>query len=212
MNKDAESMFRAVPVVPVVVIEDAHKAGALAAALGGAGLAVIEVTLRTPAALAAISAMRQAAPAAVIGAGSVLSPEQLEMALAAGAQFVVSPGSTPRLLQAFSRCPVPCLPGIATASEAMAARESGFRAVKFFPAEAMGGVKTLAGWQGPLADMVFCPTGGIDAAKAPSYLALRNVLCVGGSWMVPQEAVASGDFARIERLAGEAASLGKARG
>lgn len=200
-------IFSSGAVVPVVAIEDAGLASELAMALSGSGLPVIEVTLRTEAALTALTAMRQAVPQAVIGAGSVRTGQQIEAALAAGAQFIVSPGATPQLLAALARVPVPCLPGVATASEAMAAREFGFSALKFFPAEAMGGIKTLQAWQGPLGDLVFCPTGGIDAAKAPSYLALPNVLCVGGSWMIPAQALATGDFARIAALSREAAQL-----
>lgn len=199
--------FAAVPVVPVIAIEDARLAPRLAETLYGAGLRTIEVTLRTPAALDALAAMCRAVPQAAIGAGSVLSREQVEASLAAGAKFIVSPGATPRLLATFAKLPVPCLPGVATASEAMAAREFGFKQVKFFPAEAMGGVKTLKAWQGPLGDLKFCPTGGIDAVLAPTYLALANVICVGGSWMVPQEALAKGDFSAIASLAQAAALL-----
>lgn len=207
MMDHAGALFRSVPVVPVVVVEDLRRAAFLAQTLVSSGLTVIEVTLRTPFALEAIKLMREAVPKAQIGAGSVLSADQLDAALNAGAQFVVSPGATARLLAALARSPVPCLPGVATASEALSAREAGFRAMKFFPAEAMGGVTTLKAWQGPLADLAFCPTGGIDAAKAPSYLALANVMCVGGSWMVPGPALAKGDFDEIGRLAEAAVGL-----
>ncbi len=212
VSVQTHSFFARAPVVPVIVVEDVALAVPLARALVEGGLPLLEVTLRTPAALAAIKAMREAVPEAVIGAGSILSSADLESALGAGAQFIVTPGASPALLAALARAPVPCLPGIATASEAIAARDHGFRVVKFFPAEAMGGIKTLSAWQGPLGDIFFCPTGGIDLQRAPSYLALKNVLCVGGSWMVPAPALQARDFAHITSLARDAAGLAKPAG
>ena len=209
MSVQTHSFFARAPVVPVLVVDDAAHAVPLARTLVDNGLPLLEVTLRTPGALTAITAMRKAVPEAIIGAGSVLSSAHLESALGAGAQFIVTPGASPALLSALARAPVPCLPGIATASEAIAARDHGFRVVKFFPAEAMGGIKTLSAWQGPLGDISFCPTGGIDLSRASAYLALKNVLCVGGSWMVPAPALAAGDFARIGSLASDAAALAR---
>ena len=209
MSVQTPSFFARAPVVPVLVVDDAAHAVPLARTLVDNGLPLLEVTLRTPSALTAITAMRKAVPEAIIGAGSVLSSAHLESALGAGAQFIVTPGASPALLSALARAPVPCLPGIATASEAITARDHGFRVVKFFPAEAMGGIKTLSAWQGPLGDISFCPTGGIDLSRASAYLALKNVLCVGGSWMVPAPALAAGDFARIGSLASDAAALAR---
>lgn len=202
--------MRLSPVIPVLTVADAADGVAQARALTAGGLRVIEITLRTPGALAAIAAIREAVPQAVVGAGTVLDAAQIEAAVAAGARFLVSPGLTPALAEAAARAPIPFLPGIATASEAMLAMERGFRALKFFPAEAAGGSRSVAALAGPLPDLQFCPTGSIDAQKAPDYLRLGNVLCVGGSWMVPKAAVVAGDFAAIERLAREAAALPRA--
>ena len=143
----------------------------------------------------------------MVGAGTIISAAQIDEAVAAGARFLVSPGATPALAKAAAAAPVPFLPGCATASEAMALRELGFRALKLFPAEAVGGARLLASLAAPLADLRFCPTGGIDLAKAPDYLRLPNVACVGGSWMLPKDALARGDYAVVEKLAREAAGL-----
>lgn len=201
------SMMALAPVIPVLTVRDAEDGVAQARALVAGGLPAIEVTLRTAGALAAISAIRDAVPGAVVGAGTILTPEQIAKACAAGARFLVSPGASARLAQAAAAAPVPFLPGVATASEAMTLMELGFRALKLFPAEAVGGVRLLASLAGPLPDLRFCPTGGIDLAKAPAYLALPNVLCVGGSWMLPKAALGSGDYATVEKLAREAAAL-----
>jgi len=195
------------PVIPVLTVSNAEDGVAQARALAAGGLLAIEVTLRTSGALAAITAIRDAVPRAVVGAGTVLTPEQIVEACAAGARFLVSPGASPRLAQAAAAAPVPFLPGVATASEAITLMELGFRALKLFPAEAVGGVKLLASLAGPLPDLRFCPTGGVDLAKAPAYLALPNVVCVGGSWMLPKAALGSGDYATVEKLAREAAAL-----
>lgn len=198
------------PVVPVVVLEDAADAVPLARALVAGGLPVVEVTLRTPAAQDAIRAIADAVPEAVVGAGTVLTPEQAEQAVAAGARFLVSPGSTDALLDAMLASGVPALPGVATASEAMALLERGITEMKFFPAEAAGGIPYLKSLASPLPSVRFCPTGGIDEARAPGYLALPNVSCVGGTWMLPGEALAARDWLHIRRLAEGAAGLGGA--
>jgi len=201
------SVMALAPVIPVLTVSNAEDGVAQARALAAGGLLAIEVTLRTSGALAAITAIRDAVPRAVVGAGTVLTPEQIVEACAAGARFLVSPGASPRLAQAAAAAPVPFLPGVATASEAITLMELGFRALKLFPAEAVGGVKLLASLAGPLPDLRFCPTGGVDLAKAPAYLALPNVVCVGGSWMLPKAALGSGDYATVEKLAREAAAL-----
>jgi 2-dehydro-3-deoxyphosphogluconate aldolase / (4S)-4-hydroxy-2-oxoglutarate aldolase len=170
------------PVIPVVVLDDPDEAVPLAEALVADGMPAIEVTLRTPAALAAVEAIAQHVPAAVVGAGTVTSPAQAEAALDAGARFLVTPGSTPRLLDALHGTPF--LPGAATASEVLALLERGIELAKFFPAEASGGVAAVQALGGPFPRMRFCPTGGIDAVKAQAYLAQPNVACVGGSWML----------------------------
>ncbi|SET55238.1 bifunctional 4-hydroxy-2-oxoglutarate aldolase/2-dehydro-3-deoxy-phosphogluconate aldolase [Oceanicella actignis] len=204
---NAEDVCRLAPVIPVLTVADARTAGPLARALTAGGLYALEVTLRTPAALDAIRAMAQEAPDAVVGAGTLTEPAHVEAALAAGARFGVSPGATPALLEAARAAGLPLLPGVATPSEAMAAMERGYRTLKFFPAEVNGGVAALRAWSGPLAELRFCPTGGISRANAPDYLALGNVLCVGGSWIAPPELIAAEDWEQITRLAAEAAAL-----
>ena len=194
------------PVIPVIVLERAEDARPLAEALVRGGLRVLEVTLRTPAALEALHAMR-AVEGAIVGAGTVLDAALYDEAIAAGARFVVSPGLTHALVTAAATRMVPLLPGAATASEIMRAREAGLTRLKFFPAESLGGVAALKGYASVFPDVRFCPTGGIDASSAPAYLALRNVACVGGSWPLPAEALAARDWARIEALAREAAAL-----
>lgn len=201
------AMMRLAPVIPVLTVSSANDGLEQARALVAGGLPVIEVTMRTPAALEAIRLIARTLPHAFVGAGTVTTPEQMRQALGAGAKFLVSPGATPRLTDAAAACEAPFLLGVATPSEAMALRERGFRAMKFFPAEAAGGAKMLASIAGPLGDLVFCPTGGIDLAKAPAYLNLPNVACVGGSWMVPKAALAAGDYAQVETLAREASQL-----
>ncbi|MGW0463929.1 bifunctional 4-hydroxy-2-oxoglutarate aldolase/2-dehydro-3-deoxy-phosphogluconate aldolase [Streptomyces sp. NPDC003027] len=195
------------PVVPVVVIEDAADAVPLARALVAGGLPVIEVTLRTSAALDAIRAIAAEVPDAVVGAGTVISAAGVADAVGAGARFLVSPGWTDGLLDAMRASGVPFLPGVSTASEVVALLEGGVREMKFFPAEAAGGVPYLKSLAGPLPQARFCPTGGVSLASAPSYLALPNVGCVGGTWMLPADALAARDWARVETLAREAAGL-----
>jgi len=194
------------PVIPVIVIDDAAIARPLAEALVAGGLRVLEVTLRTEAALRAISEMAKV-PGAIVGSGTVRNALQMGHSVDAGAQFMVSPGASPRLLEAADAHAIPLLPGIATPTEAMTAAEHGYQMLKFFPAEALGGAKVLKAYASPLPDITFCPTGGIDAAKAKDYLALPNVICVGGSWIMPADAIQNRDWKRIETLAREASGL-----
>ncbi|MFC8710065.1 bifunctional 4-hydroxy-2-oxoglutarate aldolase/2-dehydro-3-deoxy-phosphogluconate aldolase [Streptomyces sp. NPDC057197] len=201
------SVLDLAPVLPVVVLEDPAAAVPLARALVAGGLPAIEVTLRTPAAPEAIAAIAAEVPGAVVGAGTVVTPAQVEQCVVAGARFLVSPGWTDTLLSAMAASGLPYLPGVSTTSEVVALLERGVREMKFFPAEAAGGTAYLRSLAGPLPQARFCPTGGIGPGTAPDYLALPNVGCVGGSWMVPADAVAAGDWARVERLAREAAGL-----
>ncbi|WP_030754867.1 bifunctional 4-hydroxy-2-oxoglutarate aldolase/2-dehydro-3-deoxy-phosphogluconate aldolase [Streptomyces griseus] len=196
-----------VPVVPVVVVEDAADAVPLARALVAGGLPLIEITLRTPAALDAVRAVAAEVPGAVVGAGTVVSAAGAADAVRAGARFLVSPGCSGRLLGALRDSGVPFLPGVSTASEVLALLEEGVTELKFFPAEAAGGVPYLKSLAGPLPQARFCPTGGVSAASVPAYLALPNVACVGGTWMLPPDALAARDWGRVEALAREAAGL-----
>jgi 2-dehydro-3-deoxyphosphogluconate aldolase / (4S)-4-hydroxy-2-oxoglutarate aldolase len=203
------AILRLAPVVPVLTVHGPDDGVPLAAALTDGGLPAIEVTLRTPGAMAAIEAIARAVPGARVGAGTVTSAAQAREAIAAGACFLVSPGATRSLAQAALSWSVPLLPGAATASEAMELAELGYHVLKFFPAEPAGGVAYLKALAGPLPQLRFCPTGGIDLAAAPRYLALPNVVCVGGSWVTPPAAVAAKDWAQVSRLAREAAALAK---
>jgi 2-dehydro-3-deoxyphosphogluconate aldolase/(4S)-4-hydroxy-2-oxoglutarate aldolase len=202
-----ERTMRLAPVIPVVVIEDARAAVPMARALVAGGVPAIEVTLRTAAALQAVRAIAAEVEGAVVGVGTVLGEADLRAAYEAGARFAVSPGATSRLLDAADEIPLPLLPGAATASEAMALLERGYRHLKFFPAVPAGGAKLLAAWAGPLPQLSFCPTGGISVASAGDFLALPNVLCVGGSWLTPAGMLAAGDWAGIEQLARAAVHL-----
>jgi len=195
------------PVMPVVVIDDPAMAVPLARALVAGGIRAIEITLRTPGALEAVRAIADDVPDAIPGVGTVLTAADLDAALAAGARFAISPGATPALLAAARAGGLPYIPAIATASELMAAMAAGFSVCKFFPAAQAGGVEALKSLAGPFPHARFCPTGGIDAASAPAYLALPSVVCVGGSWIAPRAAIAAGDFTTIERLARAAAAL-----
>ncbi|EST22318.1 bifunctional 4-hydroxy-2-oxoglutarate aldolase/2-dehydro-3-deoxy-phosphogluconate aldolase [Streptomyces niveus] len=201
------SVLDLAPVVPVVVVDDVADAVPLARALVAGGLPAIEVTLRTPAAPDAIRAIAAEVPEAVVGAGTVISAATVTEAVSAGARFLVSPGWTDTLLAAMRASGVPFLPGVSTTSEVVALLERGVSEMKFFPAEAAGGTAYLKSLSGPLPQARFCPTGGISLASAPSYLALRNVGCVGGSWMLPPDAITSKDWARVEKLAREASAL-----
>lgn len=194
------------PVIPVLVVEDADTAADLAQALVAGGLPALEVTLRTPAALDAIRAMA-AVPGGVVGAGTLLTEKDVEAAKEAGATFGVSPGATRRLLDAAEANDLPLLPGAATPSEAMHLLERGYSVQKFFPAEANGGIPTLRAWGAPIPRIRFCPTGGVSLANSRDYLALPNVLCVGGSWVAPPAAIRARDWAAVTRLAAEAAAL-----
>ncbi|SBT90449.1 2-keto-3-deoxy-phosphogluconate aldolase [Streptomyces sp. DI166] len=201
------SLLDLAPVLPVVVIDDPADAVPLARALVAGGLPAIEVTLRTPRALDAIRAIADGVPEAVVGAGTVIAPAQVKAAVGAGARFLVSPGWTDVLLNAMWGAGVPFLPGVSTASEVVALLERGVAEMKFFPAQAAGGTAYLRSLSGPLPQARFCPTGGIGPDSAPEYLALPNVGCVGGSWMLPADAVAARDWARVEALARAAAGL-----
>ncbi|MEX3315302.1 bifunctional 4-hydroxy-2-oxoglutarate aldolase/2-dehydro-3-deoxy-phosphogluconate aldolase [Sulfitobacter sp. PS-8MA] len=212
--KDASRRTREIcglaPIIPVLVIEDATTARPLAEALVAGGLPALEVTLRTPAALDAIRAMREVTGGHV-GAGTLITPEDVRAAKSAGATFGVSPGATDDLLAACAAEGLPLLPGAATASEAMRLLAGGYDMLKFFPAEASGGAAALKFIGAPLPQIAFCPTGGIDLENAPGYLALPNVLCAGGSWVAPKALVSRQDWAGIEALAREAAELGAAQ-
>lgn len=202
------SVLDLAPVVPVVVLERVEHAVPVARALVEGGLPVIELTLRTPAALEAIRAIAAEVPEIVVGAGTVVTPGQVAAAASAGAQFLVSPGATPSLLGELAASGLPFLPGTATASEVMAVLEAGFTEMKLFPAEASGGVGLLRSVAGPLPAARFCPTGGITPATAPAYLGLPNVGCVGGSWLTPKDVLAAEDWDAVRRLAADAAALG----
>jgi 2-dehydro-3-deoxyphosphogluconate aldolase/(4S)-4-hydroxy-2-oxoglutarate aldolase len=204
---DIAAIANRAPVVPVLTIERVADAVPLARALVKGGLPVLEVTLRTPVALDALRAMAAEVPEAILGAGTVLNGEQLEQAKRAGARFLVSPGCTRALAEAARASSLPFLPGVQTVSEAMALSDQGFRLMKFFPADQAGGLGWLKAVAAPLAGLKFCPTGGIGADTASSYLALPNVACIGGSWVAPRDAVAAGDWQKVERLAAAAANL-----
>lgn len=197
------------PVIPVIQIRDAATAAPLSRALAAGGLPAVEITLRTPDALEAIRIASAEAPDAIVGAGTILSPRQFDQAVEAGARFIVSPGITPELLAAAEDSDVPLLPGAITPGEIMTALEKGYSLLKFFPAEQAGGAAFVKALASPLAAVRFCPTGGIGAANAASYLSLPNVLCVGGSWVAPEAMIASGDWKGIEKLAREAAGLSR---
>ena len=201
-----EHFLKLSPVMPVVVIEDAQLAPDLARAFVRGGIRVIEVTLRTPAALRAIEAIAREEPGISVGAGTVLSVADLRSAASAGAAFAISPGCTPTLLEAGRTASVPYLPAVATASEVMAGLAAGYKFFKFFPAGAAGGIPMLKSFAGPFPEVRFCPTGGITQSTVRSYLELPNVLCAGGSWLSPPEALAARDWARIEALAAAAAA------
>jgi 2-dehydro-3-deoxyphosphogluconate aldolase/(4S)-4-hydroxy-2-oxoglutarate aldolase len=195
------------PVIPVLTIEDPEIAVALARTLVEAGLPVVEVTLRTPAALRSIEAIARNVPEAVLAAGTVIRPAQIEDAAKAGAKLLVSPGTSPRMAEALADAGLPAMPACATVSEALYLSELGFSVMKFFPAGPSGGTAWLKAVAAPVPEVRFCPTGGLDFKIAPDYLACPNVVCVGGSWMVPRDAVAAKDWARIGDLARQAAGL-----
>jgi 2-dehydro-3-deoxyphosphogluconate aldolase / (4S)-4-hydroxy-2-oxoglutarate aldolase len=204
---DPTELLARTAVVPVLTIERLADAVPLARALVAGGLPVLEVTLRTSVALDAVRAIASEVAQSIVGVGTVTEVPDIRLALSAGARFLVSPGTPSPLAAALAQAPVPVLPGCATVSEAMALAAHGFPVVKFFPAEAAGGLSFLKAIGEPLPNLKFCPTGGIDQRNAAAYLALPNVVAVGGSWVAPKEAVATGDFARITKLAQEAAGL-----
>jgi 2-dehydro-3-deoxyphosphogluconate aldolase/(4S)-4-hydroxy-2-oxoglutarate aldolase len=203
MSVAIEAIMRTSPVIPVLVIEDAAQAAPLAEALVSGGLKVLEITLRTPAALQAIRAMKQV-PGTIVGAGTVLNGAQFDSAVEAGAEFIVSPGLTDGLAHTITSAGVPFLPGVATAGEIMRGLDLGLTHFKFFPASAAGGIPVLKAHQAVFGEVRFCPTGGVSQATAPDWLALRSVLCVGGSWLVPKGPL---DFAAITQAARAASKL-----
>ena len=209
MPQDAQAMrsiLSLAPVVPVIILDDVDKARPLAEALVAGGLPILEVTLRTPNALKVMEEMGKVT-GAIVGSGTVRTALHMKQSVDAGCQFMVSPGISPRILDAADDMGIPLLPGIGTPSEAMTAAERGYSFLKFFPAEALGGAPVLKAFASPLPDITFCPTGGMDPAKAKIYLGLPNVICIGGFWIMPADTLAANDFARIEALAREAAAL-----
>lgn len=195
------------PVIPVIVLTDIGQAVALARALVAGGIRMLEVTLRTPVALACIERIANEVPDAVVGAGTVRSAADVQAAAMAGARFAVSPGYTHAVGKTCHELGLPLLPGVATGGEIMAAQEDGYTALKFFPAQQSGGTAMLKAWSGPFGDVLFCPTGGITPANAGDFLALPNVACVGGSWLTPADAVAAADWPRLTQLAAQACRL-----
>jgi 2-dehydro-3-deoxyphosphogluconate aldolase/(4S)-4-hydroxy-2-oxoglutarate aldolase len=210
-KKEPGEILRQGPVVPVMVIHKLEQAVPLAKALMAGGIAVLEITLRTPVAMEAIRTISQDVPGAIVGAGTVTRPEELTAVAGAGAAFAISPGLTVELLQAANQGTIPLIPGISTVSELMTGMALGYDHFKFFPAEAAGGVKMLKAISGPFPQITFCPTGGITPENYLDYLALGNVACIGGSWVAPQEAMEQGDWARITALTKEAVAQAGAR-
>ena len=197
------------PVIPVIVLNDVAHAVPMARALLAGGIRMLEITLRTPQALACMEAIARDLPEAIVGAGTVRSAQDAQAAAMAGARFVVSPGYTHQVGRACRELGLPLLPGVATGSEIMMAQEDGWSELKFFPAMQAGGVAMLKAWGGPFGGVSFCPTGGVTLDNAADLLALPNVLCVGGSWLVPADAMARGDWARVTQLARQAAGLAR---
>lgn len=205
----ARQVMQDAPVIPVIVLNDVAHAVPMARALLAGGIRMLEVTLRTPQALACIEAIARAVPEAVVGAGTVRTSADARAASNAGARFAVSPGYTSKVAQACRDFGLPLLPGVATGSEIMQAQEDGFTELKFFPAMQAGGPAMIKAWSGPFFDVSFCPTGGVSLQNAAEFLALPNVLCVGGSWLVPAQALAQGDWAGITQLAKDTLALKK---
>jgi 2-dehydro-3-deoxyphosphogluconate aldolase/(4S)-4-hydroxy-2-oxoglutarate aldolase len=204
---NVEEVMKLAAVIPVIRIDRIEDAVPMARALVAGGLRALEVTLRTPVALEAIRLIAAEVEGAVVGAGTVRRPDQLEAVAAAGARFAVSPGLTRELALAARDGALPLLPGVASASEVMAATDLGFDRLKLFPAMEIGGPRLAKAFSGPFADVKFCPTGGVNLANAPEWLAVPNILCVGGSWMIPADKVAAGDWKAIETLSAQAAAL-----
>ena len=207
VNLTSLQVMQDAPVIPVIVLNDVAHAVPMARALLAGGIRMLEITLRTPQALACMEAIANEVEGAVVGAGTVRSPQDAAAAVKAGARFAVSPGYTPAVGQACKDLGLPLLPGVATGSEIMMAQEGGYTELKFFPAMQAGGPGMLKAWSGPFFDVKFCPTGGVTQQNANDLLSLPNVACVGGSWLVPADALAKGDWARIEALAREASQL-----
>ncbi len=207
MSVSIEKIMKTSPVVPVMVIENIDDAVPLAKALVDGGLRVLEITLRTAPALEAIKRIKESVPDAIVGAGTIINTDTLHAAIEAGAEFIVTPGSTAAIIDAAQAAEVPILPGVNTPSEAMVLLEKGITEMKFFPAAAAGGIPMLKSIAGPLPQIQFCPTGGVNPDNARDYLSLKNVACVGGSWMAPAELVNAGDWAEITRRAREASAL-----
>jgi 2-dehydro-3-deoxyphosphogluconate aldolase / (4S)-4-hydroxy-2-oxoglutarate aldolase len=205
--QDATSVLTIASVIPVVTIDDATQAVPLARVLLASGIGTMEITLRTPAALDAIRAVANEAPEMVVGAGTVVSESDLDAAIAAGARYALSPGGTPKLMKAARKAGIPFVPGVATSSEIMRGLDLGYTCFKYFPAEQLGGAAAVKSIGAPLPTARFCPTGSITPEKAPAYLALNNVLCIGGSWIAPAEYIRGGDWASIEAAAKRAATL-----
>lgn len=207
----ALSIMQDAPVIPVIVLHNVEHAVPMAEALLAGGIRVLEVTLRTPQGLACIEAIARQLPEAIVGAGTVRNAADAAAAALAGARFAVSPGYTGKLGQACRDLDLPLLPGVATSSEIMMAQEDGFTELKFFPAVQSGGIQMLKAWQGPFGELRFCPTGGISPGNAAEFLALSNVVCVGGSWLVPASAVESGNWSLITELAQATQALRSSR-
>ena len=207
VNLTSMQVMQDAPVIPVIVLNDVAHAVPMARALLAGGIRMLEITLRTPQALACMEAIANEVEGAVVGAGTVRSPQDAAAAVKAGARFAVSPGYTPAVGQACKDLGLPLLPGVATGSEIMMAQEGGYTELKFFPAMQAGGPGMLKAWSGPFFDVKFCPTGGVTQQSAHELLSLPNVACVGGSWLVPADALAKGDWSRIEALAREATQL-----
>ncbi|EJN08010.1 bifunctional 4-hydroxy-2-oxoglutarate aldolase/2-dehydro-3-deoxy-phosphogluconate aldolase [Herbaspirillum sp. YR522] len=208
--KTTLDIMRASPVIPVIAIDKIEHAVPLARALVAGGIRVLEITLRTEHGLPAIRAIAESVPDAIVGVGTLTAPEEFAASRDAGAVFGVSPGLTAALIDAAKRSGLPLLPGVMTPSEVMAAREAGFRQLKLFPAVPAGGIGMLNGIAGPLGDVSFCPTGGITQETAPQFLACKNVVCVGGSWLTPKAAIEAGDWDKITEIARAASALKKA--
>ncbi len=207
MSVSIEEIMKTSPVVPVMVIDNIDDAVPLAKALVEGGLRVLEITLRTAPALEAIKRIKASVPDAIVGAGTIINTQTLQASIEAGAEFIVTPGSTTAIIDAAQAAGIPILPGVNTPSEAMALLEKGITEMKFFPAEAAGGIPMLKSIAGPLPQIQFCPTGGVNPGNAKDYLSLKNVACVGGSWMAPADLVNSGDWDEITRRAREASAL-----
>lgn len=208
---DASGVLRISPVIPVVTNDDPENAVPLARALVAGGVKIIELTLRTDSALESLKRIAEEVPEILVGAGTILTPGQAEAAVAAGAQFLVSPGVTPFLLDHMLQLNLPVLPGVATVGEVMTVLERGLKALKFFPAGPSGGPEYLAAIGAPLPEVLFCPTGGVSLESAPGYLSLANVACVGGSWLTPRAAMENADWEQVTNLASEASGLTRTR-